>query len=293
MEDKVLELCKKVIGGEAPHYSCQEIDCLDCPFKNMKIDCYTNSIEIEEIAQNYIKEHEKTVNTIEKIEEKHKYKVGDKVRVKSDLKADIPYSRVWANHTMLEEKNEILTIEKIVGNKEYRVKENPWLWGEDMFEPVEENEDISRDLIEGHNFTKETVTLKELQEIKKDNIIPTYYHRGNYDVIQFCNDNDIDFTTGNIIKYVTRYKYKNGIEDLKKAKEYIRRSNVMEYEISLEDLVHFNLENNLDYTQGKIIECVIENNLDYANILIDVLIKDEEKKIKEIEETYQAEGMAD
>lgn len=210
------------------------------------------------------------------MEEKNKYKVGDKVRVKSDLKADIPYSRVWSNHTMLEEKNEILTIEKIVGNKEYRVEENQWLWGEDMFEPVEE-----------------TVTLKELQEIKKDNIIPTYYHKGNYDVIQFCNDNDIDFTTGNIIKYITRYKYKNGIEDLKKAKEYIRRSNGVEYEISLADLVHFNLENNLDYTQGKIIELMLDSERAQAENVLNDLIEKEEKKIREIEETYQTEGMAD
>ena len=210
------------------------------------------------------------------MEEKNKYKVGDKVRVKSDLKADIPYSRVWANHTMLEEKNEILTIEKIVGNKEYRVEENQWLWGEDMFEPVEE-----------------TVTLKELQEIKKDNIIPTYYHKGNYDVIQFCNDNDIDFTTGNIIKYITRYKYKNGIEDLKKAKEYIRRSNGVEYEIYLADLVHFNLENNLDYTQGKIIELMLDSERAQAEHVLNDLIEKEEKKIREIEETYQTEGMAD
>lgn len=210
------------------------------------------------------------------MEEKNKYKVGDKVRVKSDLKADIPYSRVWANHTMLEEKNEILTIEKIVGNKEYRVEENQWLWGEDMFEPVEE-----------------TVTLKELQEIKKDNIIPTYYHKGNYDVIQFCNDNDIDFTTGNIIKYITRYKYKNGIEDLKKAKEYIRRANGVEYEISLADLVHFNLENNLDYTQGKIIELMLDSERAQAENVLNDLIEKEEKKIREIEETYQTEGMAD
>ena len=171
MGDKVLELCKKVIGGEVPYDNCGRISCLECPFEDMEIDCDINSTEVCEIAQKYIKEHEKTVNTIEKIEE---------------------------------------------------------------------NEDISRDLIEGNNFTKATITLKELQEIKKDNIIPTYYHKGNYDVIQFCNDNDIDFTTGNIIKYITRYKYKNGIEDLKKAKEYIRRSNGMEYEISLADLVHFN-----------------------------------------------------
>ena len=336
MEDKILELCKKVIGGEAPHYSCQEIDCLDCPFKNMKIDCYTNSIEIEEIAQNYIKEHEKTVNTIEKIEEKHKYKVGDKVRVKnldpdkyheslidyageiltinkifnnnsyyvnenvwiwdedmlepveykykvgdkvrvkSDLKSDTWYNSVLVNCTMAESRNKILTIEKIVGNKEYRVEENRWLWGEDMFEPVEE-----------------TVTLKELQEIKKDNIIPTYYHKGNYDVIQFCNDNEIEFTTGNIIKYITRYKGKNGIEDLKKAKEYLRRLQGTEYDIYLADLVHFSLENDLNYAQGKIIELVLGNELTKAGNVLNDLIEKEEKKIKEIEETYQTEGMAD
>ena len=77
MEEKILELCKKVINGETPHYSCQEIDCLDCPFKDMKIDCYTNSIEIEEIAQNYIKEHEKTVNTIEKNDNDYKKGFND------------------------------------------------------------------------------------------------------------------------------------------------------------------------------------------------------------------------
>ena len=157
----------------------------------------------------------------------------------------------------------------------------------------EKNEDISRDLIEGHNFTKATVTLKELQEIKKDNIIPTYYHRGSYDVIQFCNDNEIEFTTGNIIKYITRYKGKNGIEDLKKAKEYLRRLQGTEYDISLADLVHFSLENDLNYTQGKIIELVLGDELTKAGNVLNDLIEKEEKKIREIEETYQTEGMAD
>ena len=140
---------------------------------------------------------------------------------------------------------------------------------------------------------EEKIKLKELQEIKKDNIVPTYYHKGNYDVIQFCLDNDIDFVTGNIIKYITRYKGKNGIEDLKKAKEYINRSNGMEYEISLADLVYFNLENNLDYTQGKIIELMLDSEITQAEHVLNDLIEKEEKKIKEIEETYQTEGMAD
>jgi hypothetical protein len=39
--------------------------------------------------------------------------------------------------------------------------------------------------------------------------------------IEFTMKNNLNFCQGNIIKYVTRYKHKNGIEDLKKAKHYI------------------------------------------------------------------------
>ena len=49
---------------------------------------------------------------------------------------------------------------------------------------------------------------------------PTYYGTG-FDVIDFCQKNNLDFMQGNVIKYVTRYKEKNGKEDLLKAREYI------------------------------------------------------------------------
>lgn len=58
-------------------------------------------------------------------------------------------------------------------------------------------------------------------------IKPTYYGTG-IDVIEFCLRNNLTFMQGNVIKYVTRYKDKNGIEDLEKAKEYIDR--LIEYE---------------------------------------------------------------
>ena len=226
MEDKILELCKKAIDGEVPHYSCQEIDCLDCPFKDMKIDCYTNSIEIEEIAQNYIKEHEKTVNTIEKIEEKNKYKVGDKVRVKS-LDPD------KYHESLIDYVGEILTINKIFNNNSYYVNENVWIWDEDMLEPVEEK-----------------ITLKELQEIKNNVDHPKHYTNGKYECIDIIEDVTKDLTgleavcTANVIKYMWRWKLKNGVEDLKKARWYLNK--------------------------------LIDNT-----------------EIKEIEETYQTEGMAD
>ena len=55
---------------------------------------------------------------------------------------------------------------------------------------------------------------------EQDKINPSYY-RKNIEVTDFIIEYGIDFLEGNIIKYVTRYKDKNGIEDLKKAKWYL------------------------------------------------------------------------
>ena len=38
---------------------------------------------------------------------------------------------------------------------------------------------------------------------------------------EFIHSNGLGFIQGNVIKYIMRYKDKNGIEDLKKAKHYI------------------------------------------------------------------------
>lgn len=39
--------------------------------------------------------------------------------------------------------------------------------------------------------------------------------------IEFIHINGLGYIAGNIIKYVCRYKIKNGIEDLRKARHYI------------------------------------------------------------------------
>ena len=38
---------------------------------------------------------------------------------------------------------------------------------------------------------------------------------------QYCLANDIPFCEGNVIKYVTRWRYKGQTEDLKKARHYL------------------------------------------------------------------------
>lgn len=64
---------------------------------------------------------------------------------------------------------------------------------------------------------------------------PSHYKQGAKETIDvifdlLTPDQQAGYLTGNIIKYISRYKAKNGIEDLKKAQWYLNRliKNVME-----------------------------------------------------------------
>lgn len=41
--------------------------------------------------------------------------------------------------------------------------------------------------------------------------------------IDYINANGLDFLEGNIVKYVTRWRHKNGLEDLEKLVDYAKR----------------------------------------------------------------------
>ncbi len=55
-----------------------------------------------------------------------------------------------------------------------------------------------------------------------DNINPTYYRKG-IETTDYIVSHDMNYVEGNIIKYVTRYKEKNGLQDLLKAEWYLNR----------------------------------------------------------------------
>lgn len=55
---------------------------------------------------------------------------------------------------------------------------------------------------------------------------PKHYTTGKYetiDVIEDIVENFSSYCLGNIIKYISSYKNKNGVEDLKKAKWYLNK----------------------------------------------------------------------
>lgn len=50
-----------------------------------------------------------------------------------------------------------------------------------------------------------------------------HYKHGGIEPIEYIEQNHLDFHEGNIIKYVSRWKYKNGLDDLLKVSFYIDR----------------------------------------------------------------------
>ena len=57
----------------------------------------------------------------------------------------------------------------------------------------------------------------------KDNTNPDHYKMWWIEPIDYIEANKLDFLEWNVVKYVSRFRYKNGLEDLKKAKWYLER----------------------------------------------------------------------
>ena len=57
----------------------------------------------------------------------------------------------------------------------------------------------------------------------------SHYKEMKIQPIEFTMKNNLNFCQGNVIKYITRYKNKNGIKDLEKAKHYIDLLIELEY----------------------------------------------------------------
>ena len=54
-----------------------------------------------------------------------------------------------------------------------------------------------------------------------NNIEPKHYTDLAISPLEYIVKNNIDWCIGNVIKYVSRYEKKNGLEDLKKARWYL------------------------------------------------------------------------
>lgn len=89
---------------------------------------------------------------------------------------------------------------------------------------------IYSDIATGSLYVREGLDFydkfKEVIEIKTDNPLETQVGGSHYkdlkiQPIEFIHANNIGFCEANAIKYLCRWRNKNGLEDLKKARHYI------------------------------------------------------------------------
>ena len=52
---------------------------------------------------------------------------------------------------------------------------------------------------------------------------PKHYTKGKIEVIDFILDQKMNYLQGNTVKYLCRYKDKNGLEDLKKEQWFLNK----------------------------------------------------------------------
>lgn len=69
-------------------------------------------------------------------------------------------------------------------------------------------------------------TAEELEKFKKEHGLTKQVGGDHYETMaiqpwEVIQRGDLDFWEGNVIKYVMRYRSKNGLEDLKKARHYL------------------------------------------------------------------------
>jgi hypothetical protein len=64
------------------------------------------------------------------------------------------------------------------------------------------------------------ITEAELNALNKQ-VAGDHYKKLNIQPVEYIYANGIGYFEGNVIKYVTRWRDKNGLADLEKAKHYI------------------------------------------------------------------------
>jgi len=94
----------------------------------------------------------------------------------------------------------------------------------------QETEEESSDLISlFEHLRKHGAFDEETSDPMNTQVGGDHYRQGGIQPIEYIYANKLGFCEGSVVKYLTRYKYKNGLEDLKKAKHYIELLIEMEF----------------------------------------------------------------
>lgn len=94
---------------------------------------------------------------------------------------------------------------------------------------------------------------KHIKEMQRKQIGGDHYQKMKIQPVDYIVKNDLGYMEGNIVKYISRYNYKGGLEDLKKAQHYI------------EMLIEIEIDEIMESVSEELKKASIKNDLESIN----------------------------
>ena len=149
-----------------------------------------------------------------------KYKVGDKVRVRTDIVEYSEYGGELFLGGMKSFVGKVVTINRLINDKYIIREDNGYKWTDEMFEGLANaTPSITKRINDKNNVLNGMAN--------SDAIKPDYYQFHGYDVFDIAEHFGLDFPLGNALKYLLRAGKKDKakeVEDLRKSIVCIRKA---------------------------------------------------------------------
>ena len=144
-------------------------------------------------------------------ETKHKFKVGDKVKV-----VDTEQISQWTKDIEVEYVGVVVDVNVNVEDTPYKVRLDKcyydWWFTDKCIELVYD------DAVVEYNPTEKTPNKKYNPLVVQQS--GNHYKSGEIQPIEYSERNNLSMCQGNIVKYITRHKEKDGVDDLAKVVHY-------------------------------------------------------------------------
>jgi len=152
-----------------------------------------------------------------------KYEVGDKIKMRNDLKAGNRYGGVMFSQSMLPYLGEILEVETITDGKRFYMKETYHIFSDEMFEGLADDPLVKK--IEERNNKPPILEGKDFNHQVGDSVNhPEHYQSDNMEAIDVIEAFNLNFSEGSAIKYILRAGKKGDrVEDYEKAIWFLER----------------------------------------------------------------------
>ena len=144
------------------------------------------------------------------------FRVGDKVRIIKPLYSDNPRLGEIMRVRNLRDESSVACYTLADNEGEYHIVRGDEIELIQGFRTFKEIEEINK-----NRSLKNNSIYEEVEEAVEH---PKHYNKGKIEVIEVIEDWELNFSLGNVVKYIARCEHKEDkLKDLEKAKWYIQR----------------------------------------------------------------------